>query len=653
MDKLKPILAQKFWILAVICLLLPLTGWWMSTAAMSSEIATRTKAITDAFSGIPQPGPNENWTSRVKALNVEEEKKVKETGEYLWNQQVPLMTWPEVVRAGVEKAGYRGEIEAKIRGEYRYAYEQEILDLHQVVTPFDDTTGSGLVQFPLELIPSLGWGTSQIPPSSKEMWDSQEDIWLFRTLLQGVANINEQFGSSSIVDSKIKQIGMIELRGGTPGGAAAAAEAAGAMAGGEGAMPADGPAGMPGAMPGRGMPGAGGMGGAGGSDGMTASFDPAEQLGPDDDTSAAAAGGDPSAEGAGGPAGPGAMADAGAMPGRGMGMAGGGTAPKKRYIEETERFKTRGFYMELVMDHRCVPEFLAELSDSKWPLKVIRVQQVDVDLTDVGSTGSVGAGPGAMGGMPGGRGMPGAGRGAAGMGGMGGMGAMPRAGGAAPRLPGAGAGGAAGGRMPRPAGPAIRPGDRDAAGGGVGVESTLDVQSAMADPYLVNLALSGIITIYLPPGPPPGAEGAVPGTPGSPAPDATAAAPAATADAAAGAAAGTPPADPTATATTATGTPAEGTATAESKPATEAAPAGDAKPAGETAAPAANAKPADAKPAGDAKPGNANPADAAKPAADAATSPPAAEKPAAEKPAAEKPATDKPTAPPPAPGAKP
>ena len=78
MDKLKPILAQKFWILSAVCLLLPLTGWWLATGAMALEYTTRTKAIDDAFKGIPQPGPNQKWTDRVLALNTEEEQKVKQ-----------------------------------------------------------------------------------------------------------------------------------------------------------------------------------------------------------------------------------------------------------------------------------------------------------------------------------------------------------------------------------------------------------------------------------------------------------------------------------------------------------------------------------------------------------------------------------------------
>ncbi|MDB5388820.1 MAG: hypothetical protein JWM11_4466, partial [Planctomycetaceae bacterium] len=84
MDKLKPILAQKFWILSGLCLLLPLAGWWVDTASMSAEITSRTAAIKAAFDGIPKPGPNKQWTDQVEARNKEEDAKVIKTGDQLW-----------------------------------------------------------------------------------------------------------------------------------------------------------------------------------------------------------------------------------------------------------------------------------------------------------------------------------------------------------------------------------------------------------------------------------------------------------------------------------------------------------------------------------------------------------------------------------------
>ncbi|MES2789436.1 MAG: hypothetical protein V4719_07430 [Planctomycetota bacterium] len=610
MDKLKPILAQKFWILSGLCLLLPLTGWWVATAAMSNEYTTRVETLKKAFSGIPQPGPNKNWTDRVLALNADEERKVKETGEYLWNQQLSLMTWPESVAAAVEKAGYRKEIPARTRTEYRYAYDPELIATHQIPAPFDPLTGEGMVEFSLEMIPNLGWGTSNVAPSTEQMWDAQEDIWMYRTLLQSVREINKQYESTNLVNSKIKQILFLELRGGTPGGAAAAAEAAAALASGAG--------GGEGAIPGM-MPGAPGMGagmgavggGTGGADTLKASFDPAEQLGSDDaPVVTPEGGGDPTLGGTAPPSPP------GGMPGGPGGTGMGGATVKKRYIEETPRFKTRGFYMELVLDHRCLPEFISELSDSKWPIRVIRVQTVDLDLNDIGTSNVVGAGAMGGAGMGGGR--------APMMGGGGGGGRRgdremaPMRGPAAGRMPGMGIGamGGGAGRPARPPGVMRNLGENP----GVGTEGTpLDIQNAMTNPALVTVALSGIITLYLPPelaaAGQPGAEGAPGATPATTDPaTATTETPAAT---------GTevPGATPTAAGTTAATT--ETPATAATDGATT-----PAKPATDPAAPATGTPetpPAETKPAAEAAP--ATPAEGTPSATPAPTKPEAAKSP--------------------------
>jgi hypothetical protein len=643
MDKLKPILAQKFWILSALCVILALTGWWISTAGGAAEFEARKGKIKAAYDAIPKPGPNKNWTSRVEALNKDEEAKVTETGLYLWNNQLPLMTWPEEVAPGVKDAvtkfGYRGEIDAKTRGDYRYVYDQELIDLRNIISPFDPTDGSGLVDMSPDLIPNLQLGMAQNPPTFKEMWDIQEDIWLYRALLQAIANINtppntnSALASTSIVDSKIKQIVVLELRGGTPGGGLKAGAAAGGAAGAPSMLPPGGagagaaatmlPPGVGGAGAGKmSMPPGGMIGGGmmGADSTLTASFDPAEQLGPDADTAAGGApGGGASPTSSSPPPGagtPGAAASALAMPPAGMlggmGMGGGASGgPRKRYIDKTDRYVTRGFYMELVMDHRQLPEFISELSDSPWPLRVIRVQAVDRDLADIDAGNVVGMG---------GAGMTSRKK------------MMTSANMANALPPRAGGEGGAGRLPPRVTGPL--------AGGEGGVTSgdAVNLQVALSDPYLVNVAISGMFTLYLPPAPataapgapgapaatpPPSAPGAAPtpGAPGATTPPATT--PPATAGGATPPAAGaTPPAAAAGATPPVPGAPAN-TGVVPAAPAAEKAATA---PAADAAKPAA-AAPGAAPPAAPATPpaaGSTPPAATTPPPADPAKPPPAA-----------------------------
>jgi hypothetical protein len=50
----------------------------------------------------------------------------------------------------------------------------------------------------------------------------------------------------------------------------------------------------------------------------------------------------------------------------------------KRYVDEGENFafRTRGFVMSVIINEQRVPEFLVELTNSRWPIEIRRVQQV-------------------------------------------------------------------------------------------------------------------------------------------------------------------------------------------------------------------------------------------------------------------------------------
>lgn len=116
----------------------------------------------------------------------------------------------------------------------------------------------------------------------------------------------------------------------------------------------------------------------------------------------------PSGAHGGGAPGPGAPGMGG-----GPGAPGGGAAANsvRRYIDDDAAlpYKTRGFYMTVIMDHRKIPSLIAELSASEksaWPVEILRVQMVrlhdnDIDSRSGGAGGAGGFGPVAGGGRPG------------------------------------------------------------------------------------------------------------------------------------------------------------------------------------------------------------------------------------------------------------
>jgi hypothetical protein len=290
----------------------------------------------------------------------------------------------------------------------------------------------------------------------------------------------------------------------------------------------------------------------------------------------------------------------------GMGVPGMGRK-EIRYISYTDGapFRERGFYMSVLIDQKKIADFLVELSNSDWPIRIVRFNVGP----NPGATGAY-TQPGYMGGGGGrredmdeaGMGMPG----------IGGGGIMPMddasGGGFGNQFDAAGTGvgddlftspraGASAGHEADPRGMGMGMGVPGGAYGPSPMVRGDQLQSLFTHPDLVQMDLCGVITMYSPP--PADVYAAVTGQPVS---DPAAAAPAT--DPSAASADGTPAAagatvtDPAATAPDAAASPDAaanpdaGTAPENSPPAA-AAGAGPAQPGDVPAEPPAGDAPAD------------------------------------------------------------
>ena len=184
--------------------------------------------------------------------------------------------------------------------------------------------------------------------------------------------------------------------------------------------------------------------------------------------------------------------------GGGAPAAGAETVIKRFVTDDPSRpYRTRGFYLSVKMDHRRIPQLIAELTandKSVWPVEIVRVHMSRLHEDDMSS------GPGGGGGMAGGRssmGFAGArvddsgsgpSLGAASM--MGGKAAMAAASG----LGGAGAGG--------DDFSGFTGGNSLGGGGASGNKSQQAVlaeavlENTLRDPYMAQVTLCGIFTMY-------------------------------------------------------------------------------------------------------------------------------------------------------------
>ena len=92
-----------------------------------------------------------------------------------------------------------------------------------------------------------------------------------------------------------------------------------------------------------------------------------------------------------------------------------------RYLSNVAAYRTRGFRLQVTIHQLQVPELIRELLNSKYPIEIIRFQQMALNPDETGAPGVSSGVPGRSmaGGVPGGPGYPGVGSATAGSAGKG------------------------------------------------------------------------------------------------------------------------------------------------------------------------------------------------------------------------------------------
>lgn len=512
MEKLQPILKQKYWICFGLSLIFVLFGWWNASGDLAAKTTERKTSVEGSFSKAGQGAtdPNESWVVGGKKENEEDKGAYKTASLQLWERQQTAREWPEQIRAEMKKITYFADVPSKeTRERWASIYRNQIEDLLKIVQPFKNDTGEGLVVVDANRITRQPYDSWRInKPTSNEIWSNQEDIWLLKALLTSISKTNDS--ATRITESQVREIRSLRLRGGDP---KTKPGAVGTKAGGM----------MGGAMS-SGMGGGGGMGGGedamyaggmvGGGAGAVSHSHPGTSF-------EGKAGGDVLIEEFGAVAGAAGM---GAMGGPGMSMPGGEgysgamssasslgsgkSAAKKevRYVHDAEKdqgYKTRAFLLDVVVRDERLPDLLAKLTNSDFPVEIVRVEILS---RAAGASGGMGANgmsgyggesSGYGGGMPGGFGDPSSMSGMPGGSSM----MMPGSAGGYEELGGGGSNGFAGygvgaeGGYPAGESGILEPG----IGGATAMKGLEVVKVAMADPLLIEVRIGGLLTLYMTP----------------------------------------------------------------------------------------------------------------------------------------------------------
>lgn len=522
MEKLQPVIRQIFWVLFGLGLILILWGWYAANSSLSASIDTETSKVETTKTGAKKNVmgvPNPDWTADAEKLNEQHQEAFDESARKLWEQQLEARVYPDMIGNEINQLRFRSKIADKsLRGIFRTLYNDYFLEQLEVIQPFKPETGAGLVDVASAQITRenpVKWKNRL--PTSQEIWNTQEDIWLVRSILDAIAETN---GAADRIDkAPIRSLLQLQLRGGDPeaaaGGSAAADGGEGGMMGGMGGgglgLGGFGEGGMGGMG---GLSGGGGGGGASAASGVWSSFKGAlttdlltEEFGPA--PGAPAGGMGMGMLGMGGDDGGGDDYGSGGDYGGGGSSEGEGEdeeasdATADRYVHygEAMPYKTRAFILKVKMVQKDIPSLLASLPNGKFPVEIVRV---DVDFAAGGGASGGGLGGGGRGGLGGGEGSYGGGSdgGMSGLGGGGGLGGL---GGGEGSYGGGGLSGGGlgmGGGMGPPglgggfgagqgAGKTKSRRDRKKASDGMKVFAM-----AMGDPRLATVRVAGLMTIY-------------------------------------------------------------------------------------------------------------------------------------------------------------
>jgi hypothetical protein len=301
-EVLRQIIKHRFWISIAFAALFAVIAYFMGSGPVQAKAKTEIDNINKAEKDVQAYASPTKPTPLYKPIVVEKTeiatKDVNKAWKELYDRQAPFLTWPDVVQDRFRKWGRKwpedvdpGKVQLAVV-DYIEAYPSYVDMVYKIFNPFDYQTGKGIVAAPPKealLRPAQFSIEGGKVPGLGKVWSAQERLWIQRTLLEVVAQVNKR--AKDWDSALIKQIDVLEVgnpdaqdqrslaKGDQPKkaedilapGQEAPAEGGDAGMGGGAGMMSGGMGGMSGGMGGRmapmmggGMRGGEGMGRAGG-----------------------------------------------------------------------------------------------------------------------------------------------------------------------------------------------------------------------------------------------------------------------------------------------------------------------------------------------------------------------------------------------------
>jgi hypothetical protein len=224
MDQVKEFLRQcikyRFWISLSVAALFAIIAYFVGSSPVQAKADQQTKTITQAANDVKQfasPGiPNDQYKPIVDEKTQVLTKDVNSAWKQLYSRQAPLLSWPETVQQRFREWGRKwpekvaeGAVElAKV--DYIEAYPKYVEEVYRVFKPFDYEKGEGIVSAPPKeaLLRPQVFDPTKLPELGK-IWAGQERLWIQRTVLEVVAQVNKK--AKDWDSAIVKQINILEV----------------------------------------------------------------------------------------------------------------------------------------------------------------------------------------------------------------------------------------------------------------------------------------------------------------------------------------------------------------------------------------------------------------------------------------------------------
>ena len=224
MEQVKEVVRQlikyRFWIAISAAALFGLIAYFMGAGPVQELAKKETATIKTAEKEVKNYTSTDIPTKDYKPLVQEKTgiltKDVNTAWKTLYDRQAPLLTWPETVQERFRKWGRdwpKDEDAGKVtlaQIDYIAAYNDYVDMVYKTFKPFDYETGEGVVVAPPKevlLRPSV-FSDEHVPGLGK-IWSAQERLWIQRTLLEVVAEVNKN--AKDWNSAIIRQVELIEV----------------------------------------------------------------------------------------------------------------------------------------------------------------------------------------------------------------------------------------------------------------------------------------------------------------------------------------------------------------------------------------------------------------------------------------------------------